>query len=1173
MPQEKRYLKNYAGAAVRAVVLPIALLGVGNEALADCSPDGLITGANGAIVLGSGGCADAPGNTSATVVGSATITSPGTGITSVASPGWAVTNQGTITATGNAVSGDVSFTLTNSGTMTAGLSGAVLGGGSTVVNTVGATITAGFVGLSISANGGSTAGGPSTVDNAGLITSTGGFDTAILLGLGGTVTNRSTGTLRANGAGVAGATNPTTVYNAGQILDASTGIGLSAGGTVTNDVGAVINSQSRGVDIAGGVGTVVNSGSIVANFGRPVELQAGGSVTNTSTGTITSAGGGTRAIFIYGGPSTIVNAGSVNDGLVAAIEVESTQSSITNSGMIRSAFGAGIQLDPTGASNTLTTIVNSAGGTIQGSVNAIVATGNASVDFTNKGTVVGDLVFGSGNASLHFHTGSSLTGNLTAGTGTNTISFNGSGNGTFSNPIANFQTITKQDDGTWTLGGAVSGATAINVTQGTLILTGNNTYTGGTTVSAGILQGNTASLPGSILNNGMVAFDQATTGSYGGVVSGSGSLAMIGPGTLTLAANNTYSGATLVNVGTLQAGIVNAFSATSAVTVAPGATLALNSLNQTIGSLAGAGAVTLGSATLTTGNDGTSTTFAGVLSGSGGLTKVGGGTLSLTGANTYTGETTVNGGTLVVNGSLAGSVIVNSGGTLRGNGTFGSLVANGGILAPGNSIGTFTVNGNFAQNGVVYQVEVNAAGQSDRINASGTATISGGTVQVLAQAGTYARNTTYTILNATGGVSGAYSNVTSNFAFLTPSLSYDANNVYLMLFQSSSAFAAGAQTPNQYAVGTVLDQVNATATGDLSNALNALSVLSNTQGPAALNAISGQQYANFGTMNTNVSAMFMNALGQQMANARGNRGAGQRQALARACEIENCDGVGPWSAWASALGGLGSVLGDGNASTLTFNFGGAAAGIDYRFDPRFLAGVGVGYTHGTQWVNGFLGQGWSDSVSVAAYGSFTQSGFYADALAGYAYFGNQMQRQIAIPGLQPRTASGSTGANQFLGQVESGYKLAVYAPAMASITPFARLQISSVTQNAFSESGAQSLSLDVGQQTTNSLRTTIGADFASAIDLGHDRMLEFTIRLGWQHEFADTGRPITAAFAGAPGNSFTVYGAAPVRDSAVVGFSAMTDIADATQVYLRYDGGVGGGTDNHAVNLGVRFSW
>src|SRR6185295_7858558 len=132
------------------------------------------------------------------------------------------------------------------------------------------------------------------------------------------------------------------------------------------------------------------------------------------------------------------------------------------------------------------------------------------------------------------------------------------------------------------------------------------------------------------------------------------------------------------------------------------------------------------------------------------------------------------------------------------------------------------------------------------------------------------------------------------------------------------------------------------------------------------------------------------------------------------------------SVWASALGGLGSVQGNGNSSTLTYNFGGAAAGIDYRFDPRFLLGLSAGYTSGTQWVDSFMGRGWTNAVSVSAYGSFTPmgpgAGFYADALAGYAYSNNQLQRQIQIPGLQ-RTANGSTGANQFLGQVETGYKV------------------------------------------------------------------------------------------------------------------------------------------------------
>ena len=657
-----------------------------------------------------------------------------------------------------------------------------------------------------------------------------------------------------------------------------------------------------------------------------------------------------------------------------------------------------------------------------------------------------------------------------------------------------------------------------------------------------------------------------------GAISGPGGLSKIGAGTLTLSGQSTYTGATGVNAGTLQAGAVNAFSPFSAFTVASGATLNLASFNQTIGSLAGAGNVTLGSAILTTGNDNTSTTFSGVISGAGGLAKIGNGILTLTGANTFTGGTTLNSGGLVVNGSLASGVTVN-GGVLSGNGSFGGLVTNGGILAPGNSIGTFTVNGNFTQNGGIYQVEVNAAGQSDRINVGGTATINGGTVQVLAQSGTYARNTTYTILNATGGVSGTYSGVTSNFAFLTPSLNYNANNVFLTLLQNQSAFAAGAQTANQFAVGTALDQANASATGDFNTVLNALSVLSTQQGPAALNAISGQPYADFGTMNVQSGALFMNAVGQQMAGARGAASGGQRQALAQACEIEACDAASPWGAWASALGGLGSVAGNSNSSALTYNFGGAAAGVDYRLDPRFLVGLSAGYAAGNEWVDSFMGRGWTDSVSVLAYGSFTQAGFYTDALAGYAYSSNQLQRQIIIPGLQPRTANGSTGANQFLGQVEAGYKVPLFAPAAATVTPFARLQGSTVTQNSFTEWGAQSLSLNVAQQTTNSLRTTFGADLAGAIGLSVERKLDLALRLGWLHEYADTGRPITGAFAGAPSNAFTVYGATPQRDSALIGFLASTAITGASQVYLRYQGEVGSGSDNHTLNLGVRFTW
>ncbi len=950
-----------------------------------------------------------------------------------------------------------------------------------------------------------------------------------------------------------------------------------------------------------------------------------------------------------------------------------------------------------------------------------------------------------------------------------------------------------------TYAGNISGIGSVGITGGgTIIFSGTNSYTGGTTVSGGVLQGTTTSLQGNIANNAAVQFNQSTAGTYAGVISGSGTVGVTGGGMVLFTGANSYSGGTFVSGATLQgigtslqgsitnsdrgitqllqtatagnatitnnniggtefwdtstagravitnnafgltffadsstagsalitnatasnaagqttfantssagnatisnaggftfffdsstarnANITNVgqtaftnFSNTSSAgnatisnsggstffldsstagnatittnagsstqfqhtSTAGNATITTNtggafimsgltSAGMTAGSIAGGGSYDLGSKSLTVGSNNLSTEVSGAISGIGGsLVKQGAGTLTLSGANSYTGGTTVAGGTMNLTGSMTGSLSILSGATftttgswtltpgasfsnagtfqslggaalvnqgtlvnngtlttnlvnsgiLSGTGTINGTVTNNGIAAPGNSIGTLNVVGAFTHAAsATYQVETTGAGQTDRINVSGapgTATLAGGTVTLTAASGVYAPSTTYTILNATGGVTGTFANANSLFPFLQPSLSYDANNVFLTL--KPGGFGAGAATPNQAAVGRVLDASVAGSSGDLATVIGTMATYTSAQGQAAMNAISGQNYSGFGTANLGGGLLFMNALGQQMSAARGTGNRESRTALAMACDVAcDAEAPSPWSLWATGMGGTGSVAGNGNAGTLTYNAGGFATGVDYRFDPRFLAGVGVGFSSGNQWASGFSGQGTTNSYQASLYASFTQAAFYLDGMAGYGYNDNQMTRQIVLPNLAARTAQGRTGANQFLGQVEAGYRVGLHEPAALSITPFARFQGLTNSQNGFSESGAGALNLNVAAQTTGSARSVLGAEFAGAFGTEGSEKLAVQMRLGWAHEYANTARPVTAAFAGAPGQNFTVFGAAPQRDTATFSLAANTAVAQGVSLYARYDGEMGNGISSHALNGGLRVSW
>ncbi len=156
-------------------------------------------------------------------------------------------------------------------------------------------------------------------------------------------------------------------------------------------------------------------------------------------------------------------------------------------------------------------------------------------------------------------------------------------------------------------------------------------------------------------------------------------------------------------------------------------------------------------------------------------------------------------------------VTVNAGGALAGAGSVGDVTVNaGGALAPGSiaAIGTMTVDGALTFHpGSFFAVRVLPTA-NDRVDVTGGAVLSGA-LGVFAGAGAFVPDTPYTILRSQGGVTGSFDSFTSDFtsAFLTPTLSYDPDTVFLTLTRGPDAFASAAQTPNQFSVAHALDQL------------------------------------------------------------------------------------------------------------------------------------------------------------------------------------------------------------------------------------------------------------------------------------------------------------------------------------------------------------------------------
>lgn len=251
--------------------------------------------------------------------------------------------------------------------------------------------------------------------------------------------------------------------------------------------------------------------------------------------------------------------------------------------------------------------------------------------------------------------------------------------------LSGLHTITTNSGVTANIDSAIGGTVGfVKDGSGTLVLTGNQSYSGDTSVNGGTLQigngGTTGTLPtgSAITDNGRLTINRSNavvqgTDFSGAPITGSGGLTQAGSDTLTLNAANTFSGTTRASAGTLL--LTNSLALQNSIldldAVDTGTVVVDSSLSSaTVGALAGSRNLALlngasSALALTVGN--ATGTYSGALSDSGSLTKAGAGAQTLTGTNTYTGGTTINGGTLqfgqTVSMPASGAVAVNNGGT------------------------------------------------------------------------------------------------------------------------------------------------------------------------------------------------------------------------------------------------------------------------------------------------------------------------------------------------------------------------------------------------------------------------------------------------------------------------------------------------------------------------------
>jgi autotransporter-associated beta strand protein len=997
--------------------------------------------------------------------------------------------------------------------------------------------------------------------------------------------------------------NAGNTYGGGTTLNSGT-LKVSADGDLGHLGGLTFNggilqttaglNDSRTVLLNGGGGTIDADGQTSTFSGLLADGSASGGLT------IMDSGGGTGKIILTDTANSYSGGTTLNSGTL----------SVSGDGALGTGaltFNGGTLQAMAGLDDSRTVMLDNGGGTLDANGQTSTFSGLFVDGSVPGGLTIMDSGGGTGKIILT-NTANSYSGGTTLNSGTLSVSGDGAlglGGITFkggtlqaAGPLNDSRTL-MLDSGGGTIDSAgqastfsglieddpnLSGPTPGSLTfidsvgNGSVQISGSNTYSGGTMIASGtqvaitngealgsgtisfiggILQ---AGAPGITLGNSIHLAGAGTVDACGSGLILSGPIA--GPGALTLTdslssnAQISLSGAGSYTGGTFISGAVTVAAnapnvlGTGAVVITGGggtATLDVGS-DQTIGSLSGDShsvVQLVNASVLTVGGDGTSTSFGGSLNDLGGSTfeKTGAGIFTLSGPWNV-GTVVVNAGTLQLgaNSSDAGSIFVNPGATFNLGGFnqtgVGSIVNNGTVAI---GAGRLTA-GSFGGNGAL---SVSLLSTGPNLQVSGNANLSGQTLVVQGRpaAGDY------TVVQA--------GSLTAFYAIVVPAgysdlASYTGSKMLLDIY--ADAYTQSGQSPNQAAVAAMLNAAVPGATGDLATVAAQLNALPTSQLNAALDQISPVSLAALSGVSDAAAALQSAALGQRMDGLQGgeldpdggslayfhvsgpmSRDGPLNDAVAdsdpRGVGAAAAGGDSPLGFFAAAVDETGRLDSSNGASGYqpgyTFGSAGGLVGGDYRLDEQTAAGAFLGYVDGAATI---AGGGSVDSQSLRGGGYLTarREGFRTDLSAGAAVDAFSTNRDIS---LLSRTAAGSPKGVELDCDAQTSYELQAGPGALA---PFVGVSYERLTVDAFTEGGAGALDLSVGRQVAESVRSQLGAKLRRRFDLGGFVATPF-VSLGWGREYANQSRAIEAQFASGAGAAFSVQTADVARNAALVG--------------------------------------